>query len=121
MRKADLDLIRAIEERGFNSWPALRTILVDGWVVRLSNGHTRRANSASPLFASRLPPDALIDAIEPLFHEARLRPIFRVTPLADRAVEARLTARGWRDDDPSLGMFASEPNGAADPSVLLEP
>ncbi|HXW20121.1 MAG TPA: GNAT family N-acetyltransferase [Roseiarcus sp.] len=121
MTKVDLDLVRAIEERGFNSWPALRTILFDGWVIRLSDGHTRRANSASPLAASRLGPDALIDAVEPLFRAANLRPIFRITPLADPAVERRLLARGWRDDDPSLGMFARDPDGAADAAVRFEP
>jgi GNAT superfamily N-acetyltransferase len=121
MKDPDLDLVRAIEERGFNSWPALRTALVDGWVVRLSDGHTRRANSASPYFASRLAPDALIDVIEPMFVEAGLRPVFRITPLADPAVAGRLVARGWRDDDPSLGMYAAGLFGAADPSVHFEP
>ncbi len=116
-----LDLVRAIEERGFNSWPALRTALVDGWVVRLSDGHTRRANSASPFAASRLAPAALIAAIEPLFRQAGLRPVFRITPLADASVEKRLVADGWRDDDPSLGMFAAEPLGAPDPAVTFEP
>ena len=120
MSKADRDLVRAIEERGFNSWPALRTALVDGWIVRLSDGHTRRANSASPLWPSRLPPKALIAAIEPLFRQAVLRPVFRITPLADPAVERRLVAAGWRDDDPSLGMFAGDPLGAADPAVIFE-
>jgi ribosomal protein S18 acetylase RimI-like enzyme len=117
MPKPDLDLVRAMEERGFNSWPALRSLIVDGWVVRLSDGHTRRANSASAFSVSRLAPDALIDVIEPLFRGAGLRPVFRITPLADPAVERRLIARGWRDDDPSLGMFAGEAVGAADPSA----
>jgi ribosomal protein S18 acetylase RimI-like enzyme len=121
MKDPDLNLVRAIEERGFNSWPALRTALVDGWVVRLSDGHTRRANSASPLGASLLAPDALIDVIEPLFRDADLRPVFRITPLANPAVEERLIARGWRDDDPSLGMFAERPAGAADAAVRLAP
>jgi len=121
MTTVDLDLVRAMEERGFNSWPALRTIFFDGWVVRLSDGHTRRANSASPLWPCRLSPDALIEAIEALFLAADLRPIFRITPLADPAVEKRLYARGWRDDDPSLGMFARDPEGAADPDVRFEP
>lgn len=120
MSEADRDLVRAIEERGFNSWPALKSVLVDGWVVRLSDGHTRRANSASPLFPSRLAPDALIAAIEPLFRAASLRPVFRITPLADPGVERRLVAEGWRDDDPSLGMFAAEPLGGPDPAVTFE-
>jgi ribosomal protein S18 acetylase RimI-like enzyme len=121
MPKPDLDLVRAMEERGFNSWPALRSLIVDGWVVRLSDGHTRRANSASPFSISRLAPDALIDVIEPLFRGVGLRPVFRITPLADPAVEKRLIARGWRDDDPSLGLFAREAAGAADPAVQLAP
>ena len=120
MNDSDIDLVRAIEERGFNSWPALRTLLVDGWVVRLSDGHTRRANSASPFSASRLAPEALIAAIEPLFRQAALRPVFRITPLAAPAMVRRLVATGWRDDDPSLGMFASDPLGAADPAVIFE-
>jgi ribosomal protein S18 acetylase RimI-like enzyme len=120
MHEPDIDFVRAIEERGFNSWPALKTVLVDGWIVRLSDGHTRRANSASPLVPSQLAPDALIAAIEPLFEAAALRPVFRITPLADRGVERRLVADGWRDDDPSLGMFATEPLGAADPAVTFD-
>jgi ribosomal protein S18 acetylase RimI-like enzyme len=121
MKEPDFDLVRGMEERGFNSWPALRTVLVDGWVVRLSDGHTRRANSASPFAASHLAPDALIDTIAPLFRDADLTPVFRITPLADPSVEKRLIARGWRDDDPSLGMFANGPAGAADLAVRLEP
>jgi N-acetylglutamate synthase len=116
----DVDLVREIEERGFNSWPALKSVLVDGWIVRLSDGHTRRANSASPLSASRLAPEALIAAIEPLFRHAGLPPVFRITPLAGQGVEQRLIADGWRDDDPSLGMYASHPAGAADAAVVLE-
>lgn len=120
MLEPDIDLVRAIEERGFNSWPALKSVLVDGWVVRLSDGHTRRANSASPLFPSQLASDALIAAIEPLFQVSALRPVFRITPLANPGVERLLLAEGWRDDDPSLGMFAKEPLGAADPAVTFE-
>jgi ribosomal protein S18 acetylase RimI-like enzyme len=120
MQEPNVNLVRAIEERGFNSWPALKTVLVDGWVVRLSDGHTRRANSASPLFPSRLAPEALIATIEPMFQAAGMRPVFRITPLADPGVERCLVAAGWRDDDSSLGMFATEPIGAADPAVTFE-
>jgi N-acetylglutamate synthase len=116
----DVGLVRAVEERSFNSWPALRTALVDGWVVRLSDGHTRRANSASPYTLSQLSPDALIDVVEPMFAAAGVRPIFRLTPLAGSAVEGRLIARGWSDEDPSLAMVANDPVGATDTSVRFE-
>jgi N-acetylglutamate synthase len=117
----DTELVRAVEERSFNSWPALRTALVDGWVVRLSDGHTRRANSASPYALSRLDPDALIGVVEPMFAAAGVRPIFRLTPLADSAVERRLVARGWRDEDPSLAMVAESPGWASEAAVRFDP
>lgn len=42
--------IRFLEQVTFNALPALRTFFVDGWVVRLANQYTRRANSVNPIF-----------------------------------------------------------------------
>lgn len=97
---------RILEERCFNAWPALSTVLIDGWVVRLSDGHTRRANSASALWPSAIEPAALVAAVEPLFAARGLAPLFRLTPLADPRLEPLLRARGWAEEDPSFGMVA---------------
>jgi GNAT superfamily N-acetyltransferase len=41
-------LTRALEELAFRGWSALRTERVDGWVLRDSEGATRRGNSVWP-------------------------------------------------------------------------
>lgn len=114
---------RILEERCFNAWPALSTVLIDGWVVRLSDGHTRRANSASALWPSTIAPEALVGEVEALFAARGLAPLFRLTPLADPRVGALLAARGWREEDPSLGMVAGldEAPSAPAPGVHLSP
>ena len=102
----DADLVRALEERCFNAWPALSTVLADGWVLRLSAGHTRRANSASALGPSTIAPERIVETVETLFRARGLKPLFRLTCLADPAVERLLVARGWREEEPSFGMIA---------------
>ena len=109
MSCADHDLVRALEERCFNAWPALRTLLVDGWVLRLSDGHTRRANSATPFHASLRPVGETLDMVEATFRGAGLAPVVRVTPLASDAIRAELARRGWVEDDPTGVFVADQP------------
>ena len=99
---ADPALIRALEERCFNAWPAQSSLLMQGWLVRCGDGFTGRANSASPLFPDGLPDDALIDAVSARFTAAGLKPTFRLTPLAPQGCAEHLIARGFAADKPSL-------------------
>ena len=41
---------RSIEEAALRAWPAAQQFLFDGWVARLSDGYTKRANSALLLY-----------------------------------------------------------------------
>ena len=47
-------MIRFIEELSMSAWPALQTHLYDGWVLRTSNGYTKRANSINLLYESKV-------------------------------------------------------------------
>jgi ribosomal protein S18 acetylase RimI-like enzyme len=120
--RADPVLVRRLEELCFNAWPALRTVLVGGWVVRLADGHTRRANAASPIHPESLPSGAVIDLIEDLFVRAGLDPVYRLTGLQPPEFEDSLRARGYVDNEPVV-VLRSPPleQTWAHPSVAIAP
>ena len=72
-------MIKLIEELSFNAWPSLETLFYDGWVIRLSKGYTKRANSVNPLYPSTLETQQKIDKCEKLFYSKKLPVIFKVT------------------------------------------
>jgi N-acetylglutamate synthase len=101
------ELIRGLEERLVNVWPAPVTLLMDGWVVRLANGYSGRANSASAVVMDATLTPALLDVIERLYRAAGLKPQVRITPVCHASVEPLLVARGYRVKDPSRIMTAT--------------
>ena len=48
-------LLRRVADAQLNFRPAPRTVLLDGWVLRLADGYTNPAHSATPLAACRAP------------------------------------------------------------------
>lgn len=120
----DIALVRDLEERLFNAWPALQTIHLDGWLLRMAGGHTKRANAASALFPSNLPPEELIREVRTLYRKAGLEPMVRITPLASDGVDQALEAAGWTVFDPTLVMTASireriRMEGASSAAIVL--
>jgi N-acetylglutamate synthase len=89
-----------LEELAMNAWPALQTILYDGWIVRQTNSYTKRANSATPLYPGCLPLAQKIDYCERLFRQQNLRPTFRLTAAVQTdELDAALAERGYRRID----------------------
>jgi ribosomal protein S18 acetylase RimI-like enzyme len=72
-------LIRRFEELSMNAWPALETIVYDGWVLRFANGYTRRANSVNPIYTSSIDLDTKISYCEGIYTQTGLRTIFKLT------------------------------------------
>jgi N-acetylglutamate synthase len=119
----DRELIRGLEERLVNVWPAVETLIMDGWVIRLANGYTGRANSASPLAIGAGLTAELIDEIERVYAQASLPSCVRVTPVCDPTVEAQLLARGYRVKDRSRIMLLdlqAYRDRAPEPRVTIE-
>jgi ribosomal protein S18 acetylase RimI-like enzyme len=114
----DLALVLACEQRIVNAWPAPTTLLIGDFVVRMANGYSGRANSASPLRAGADLGEDEIALIEGLFRDAGLPPSFRATPLMAPALRARLDARGYTLKDASFGMIARLDPVAALPDAL---
>lgn len=102
--RGDEAAIRDLEERGLNAWPALQTQLVQGWVVRFAQGHTKRANSACALGPDAAPLARIGPDIEALYRRHGQVPIFRLSPLASADDDAWLEGRGYRRIEPTHVM-----------------
>ncbi len=107
-----------VEETCLNAWPAVREVLLDGWLLRFSEGLTRRANSANPL---RPVAHAARGDCERLYRRLGLPTIFRVLSLIDPSVDERLAAAGYTREGESCVLFGPIEGIAAarDPDVRL--
>lgn len=72
-------IIKQLEQISFNAWPSLKTILYDNWVIRISDGVTRRANSINPIFDSSIEIEEKISFCETLFFENNLAVVYKLT------------------------------------------
>ncbi|MBK5113588.1 MAG: GNAT family N-acetyltransferase [Candidatus Heimdallarchaeota archaeon] len=74
----DIQLIRFYQELSTNAWPAKYYYLLNGWIVRISEGVTKRANSVIPLtyYGDKLLED--IQVIEAIYTKNKLPVIFQL-------------------------------------------
>lgn len=96
---------RFIEEAAMNAWPALQQNLYDGWVLRFSEGYTKRANSVNPLYDGILALDEKVAYCEQLYTKQSLPTIFRLTsPLAPAELDLLLEKKRYKILDPTIVM-----------------
>jgi len=72
-------MIRLIEELSMSAWPALQTHLYDGWVLRISNGYTKRANSVNLLYETKTDINEKIEYCKAFFEQFGLPVIYKIT------------------------------------------
>lgn len=92
-------LARRAEEACLNGWPALKTIWLDGWLLRFSRGHTRRANSISLLWPGTRQPREQIRAAEAFYTHHGLPTIFRLSSVSSQDIGSALDEAGYGPDE----------------------
>jgi len=93
-------MIRSIEELSMNAWPSLQTHLYDGWILRVSNGYTKRANSVNLLYQSQINIEQKIDYCKKFYKNLDLPVIYKVTLDSDSLViDERLKELGYSKID----------------------
>src|SRR2546425_10251360 len=107
----DTELARRVEATCLNAFPSLKQAILGGWLLRFSEGLSRRANSANPLQPDHAPPEAVIEAIERLYRRQGLPAIVRV-PSFLATIDPLLEARGYRSEGESCVLYGAI-NGVA--------
>lgn len=87
------------EELQSNAFPALQTVMYDGWSVRFGGGFTLRVNCANPMYEGSLPAKEKADYVESLYTARNMPVMFKVHDgMTNRdEVNAELDARGYAE------------------------
>ena len=67
-----------IEELSMNAWPSLRTLVYDGWIIRLANGYGNRSNSINPIYPSKIDLDEKFNYCDRLFSRYNLLTAYKI-------------------------------------------
>ena len=95
-----LSYIRHLEGLSLNAWPAIHTLVYDGWILRFSDGYTKRANSVSPLFTSSLNIEEKIAHCERIYSDRKLKVIFKLTHASTPSnLDELLESKGYEEID----------------------
>ncbi|UGX86278.1 GNAT family N-acetyltransferase [Phyllobacterium meliloti] len=108
MRSMQLAQIRQIEAVGFRAWPASSVHYDGSWAIRLTANHpSKRLNSVNPLDPGDTDnmEERVAHAIQRFKAHGR-PPVFRLSPLAPKELDAYLEGLGWPRFDESFIMVA---------------
>jgi GNAT superfamily N-acetyltransferase len=94
--------LQLLEEISLLAWPAHQQVFYDGWILRFSEGYTKRANSVNSTKPSSIDLEAKVATCEKVYRERGLPTIFRITPLSSPTnLDEFLEKRGYQILDPT--------------------
>ncbi|QEN87029.1 GNAT family N-acetyltransferase [Labrys sp. KNU-23] len=118
-------LAQRVEEACLNGWPALQTIWLDGWLLRFSHGHTRRANSISLLRPGARQPREQIRSAEAFYTHHGLPTIFRLSSVSAQDIGGALDEAGYGPGEDETRVlyrdFAAAPPPADRGTAVVRP
>ena len=109
-----------VEHACFNAWPSLRHAIHGNWLLRLSDGLSRRANSVNALNANAVLSDDDLAAVHAIYRAHDLPLIVRVPtllPQVDRLLDrANFTTEG---ESCVLHGALTDDNAGHEPNVIV--
>ena len=116
-------LITELEELSINAWAPLQSMIYDGWVIRMANGYTKRANAIHPLYPSDRALDEKITFCETLYMRHGLPTTYKLTSASQPPeLDAVLAERGY-EFEPEVSVQICDLNafeGAVAADVKIE-
>ena len=98
-------LCQRVDETALNAWPALQQMIYDGWIIRYSEGYTKRANCVNVMYPSDLPLLEKVCFCEKFYRIRHINPLFRLTSFFDKnGLDVFLEGRGYTGFDTTLVM-----------------
>lgn len=104
--------ITMYEELSMNAFPAIKTQLHDGWILRFANGYTNRANSVNPLYHETLPVEEKLGFCEDIYSSEGLPTVYKITPRSAGVLDGILDTRGYEKVTPTNIMIKKLPTHA---------
>jgi GNAT superfamily N-acetyltransferase len=100
-----------IEELTINAWPSLQTILLDGWIIRMAGGYTKRANSINPIYSFENNLDEKINYCENIYKNNKLPIIYKIVECEEqKIIDKRLEELNYDKIDLTSVQICNELN-----------
>ena len=100
-----IEKVKTIQEIFLNSWPAKEYYFLNGWILRLNEGITDRANAVIPLRYTGKNLDEDISKVETIYEERSINPSFMVHDHYEpRNLKTSLISRGYHIITPTIVM-----------------
>lgn len=117
-RSFDPYLLSRVEDAGLNASAPPQQRWVDGWLLRFSPGKAKRARCINAVAPGRMPVAHKLALCEPVFHQAGLPLIVRLTPFSEPAgLDSTLDAMGLARFDDTRVMVLEDVSNIVAPRL----